>query len=149
MKYQKKISVGAWLKPVDDFNEDDFVEIANEGKQVPSDFGTQNAFLIKTEDGKEGNVGFNQTTINNLVDGYGEDSINWIGKKVKVWRILQNVQGKMKKVNYFLHPDTVLDEATQSFIIPNKVVETKPPVKSEDIPVVEDDNGIDVKKIPF
>ena len=116
MKYTKKVSVGNFLKKGEDFKENDLLEIANEGKEVPGEFGTQNVFLVKAGE-KEGNVGFNQTTINNLIDAYGEDSINWIGKKVKVWGIISNVQGKMKKVYYFLHPDTVLDEVTGEFTV--------------------------------
>jgi hypothetical protein len=129
-KYVKKISVGAFLKKGEDIKENDIVEIANEGRPVEGQFGTQDVFMVKVN-GKEGNVSFNQTTINNLIDGYGEDSIDWIGKKAKVWAILSNVQGKMKKVYYFLHPDTELDEKTGQFIVPGKT--------KIDIPTIEDD----------
>ena len=115
--YQKKISVGAFFKKGVDFRDGDIVEIASEGKQIEGQFGTQDIFLIKLSDDKEGNIGFNQTTINNLIDGYGKDSLNWIGKKVKVWGILSNVQGKMIKVYYFLHPDTILDEGSGEFLL--------------------------------
>lgn len=118
MKYEKKVTVGAFLKKGEDFKEHDILEVANEGKPVPGKFGTQNVFLVKLPDGRDGNVAFNQTTINNLIDGYGADSINWIGKKVKVWKILSNVQGKMTNVYYFMHPDTILEESSGSFIIP-------------------------------
>ena len=115
--YQKKISVGAFFKKGVDFRDGDIVEIASEGKQIEGQFGTQDIFLIKLSDDKEGNIGFNQTTMNNLIDGYGKDSLNWIGKKVKVWGILSNVQGKMIKVYYFLHPDTILDEGSGEFLL--------------------------------
>lgn len=119
MKYTKKVSVGAFLKKGEDFKDGDIAEIANEGKQIEGQFGMQDIFLIKVND-KEGNVGFNQTSINNLIDGYGDDSINWIGKKVKIHAILSNVQGKMIKVYYFLHPEAILDETTGQFVLPNK-----------------------------
>lgn len=119
MKYTKKVSVGAFLKKGVDIKENDIIEIASEGREVPGEYGIQNVFLVKTASGTEGNVGFNQTTINNLIDGYGEDSIQWIGKKVKVWAIMSNVQGKMKKVYYFLHPDTQLNEETGEFVLKN------------------------------
>uniref|UniRef100_A0A6M3L977 Uncharacterized protein n=1 Tax=viral metagenome TaxID=1070528 RepID=A0A6M3L977_9ZZZZ len=126
MKYTKKVSVGAFLKKGEDFKDGDIVEIANEGKQQEGQFGMQDLFLLKTKT-NEGNVSFNQTTINNLIDGYGEDSINWIGKKVKVHAILSNVQGKMIKVYYFLHPDSKLDETTGQFALPNKEKFPEPP----------------------
>ena len=142
MKYIKKISVGAFLKKGIDFKENDLIEIANEGKPVEGQFGTQDVFMVKLADGREGNISFNQTTMNNLIDGYSENSINWIGKKAKVWTILSNVQGKMIKVYYFLHPDTILDETTGQFVIPGKS-------KTDDIPVIEDGSDINPKDIPF
>ena len=120
--YEKKVSVGSFLKKGEDFKDGDVIEIANEGKQIEGQFGTQDVFLVKTA-GKEGNISFNQTTINNLIDGYGKDSVKWIGKKAKVWGVLSNVQGKMIKVYYFLSPETVLDEASGIFVIPGKLSE--------------------------
>lgn len=135
--YTKKISIGNFLKKGEDYKADDIVEIASEGKAVDGDYGTRQVFLIKLADGKEGNVNFNQTTINNLVDGYGNDSVNWIGKKVKIWGIMSNVQGKMLKVYYFLHPETVLDEASGEFVLPSRPQEGK------------QEGEIDTENIPF
>lgn len=131
MKYTKKESLGQWLKKGEDFKDSDMVTIANEGKQTEGQFGTQDVFLIKLRNGTEGNTNFNQTTINNLIDAFGEDSINWIGKKVKVMMIKQNVQGKIVSVYYFLHPDTILDDESGQFIIPGKKN------KEDNIPVIE------------
>ena len=118
--YKKHISVGAFLKKGEDYKDGDIVEIANEGKAVEGKYGTQDVFLIKLADNRDGNANFNQTSINSLIDGYGEDSLNWIGKKAKVMAILSNVQGKMTKVYYFLHPEAELDEATGQFILKGK-----------------------------
>ena len=130
MKYKKRISIGQFLKKGEDFKDGDMVKIANEGKQIEGQFGTQDVFLIKLNDDREGNTNFNQTSINNLIDGFGDDSINWIGKEVKVMMIRQNVQGKITPVYYFLHPDTILDEESGQFIIGKS---------KEEIPVVEND----------
>lgn len=136
--YKKHISVGAFLKKGEDYKDGDVVEIANEGKPVEGKFGTQDVFSIKLSDNREGNVNFNQTSVNCLIDGYGEDSINWIGKKAKVLSVMSNVQGKMTKVYYFLHPEAKLDEASGQFVIEGKTAE---------IPIVEDE--VNVKDIPF
>ena len=132
MKYQKKISVGNFLRKGEDIKDGDKVEIASEGKQISGEYGLQDIFLIKLQDGNEGNVGFNQTSINNLIDAFGDDSINWIGKEVKVMVVKQNVQGKIRPVYYFLHPDTILDDESGEFIIPNKSKETIPVMENED-----------------
>ena len=140
MKFTKRISIGAFLKKGEDFKNGDILEIASEGKQIEGQFGMQDIFLVKINGGKEGNISFNTTTINNLIDAFGEDSIHWIGKKVKVWAVLSNVQGKMIKVYYFLHPDSELDESTGQFLIPGK--DTSPNNNLEP-------NGVNVKDIPF
>ena len=127
--YKKRISLGAFLKKGEDFKDGDIVEVMSEGKQVEGQFGTQDIFTIKLSDEKEGNVSFNSTSINNLIDAYGEDSKSWMGKKVKVWGILSNIQGKMKKVYYFSHLDATLDDNGVFVLTPDK---------TKDIPVVDD-----------
>jgi len=128
--YKKRVSLGVFLKKGIDFKENDLIEIMNEGKQVEGLYGMQDVFLAKLSDGKEGNVSFNSTSINNFIDAYGEDSKNWVGKKVKVWAILSNVKGKMTKVYYYTHPDAVLDDEGV-FVLPGG--------KSDDIPIIEDE----------
>jgi len=132
--YSKKVSVGAFLHKGDDFKDGDLVTIASEGKQVEGEFGLQNIFLVKTAS-KEGNVSFNRTSINALIDAYGEDSKNWIGKQAKVWGIMSNVQGKMIKVYYFTHPQADVNE-NGSFTVPvsAKTEPVKDEIKPEDIP---------------
>ncbi len=131
--YKKKISLGKFLEKGKDICDGDVVEIANEGKQVEGNFGIQDVFSIKLKNGETGNISFNRTSINTLIDGYGEDSINWIGKKVKIMVIKQMVSNKLTNVYYFLHPDTVLDDESGQFIIPNKT-------DKDNIPVVEADS---------
>ena len=116
-KYEKRESSGAFLKKGVDFKDGDLVEVKSEGKKVQGKFGEQDIFIIKTEKGTEGNVAFNQTTINNMIDAFGGESEEWVGKEVKVHGIMSNVQGKMTKVYYFAHPDAVIDEGGE-FIIP-------------------------------
>lgn len=131
--YQKKVSVGSFLEKGKDIKDKDIVEIASEGKEVEGKYGTQNIFLVKLAEGKEGNVAMNQTSLNNFIDAWGADSIKWIGKKALVWAILSNVQGKMTKVYYFTHPDAVLSEGGE-FMVPGQQKEPMEEVKSEDIP---------------
>ena len=132
MLYKKRVSLGAFLKKGEDYKDGDVVEVLSEGKQFEGKFGPQDVFTVKTKGDKEGNVSFNSTSINNMIDAFGEDSKNWIGKKVKVWGIRSNVQGKMVVVYYFSHPDaTLTDEGV--FSIDGAESQGK------GIPVIEDD----------
>jgi hypothetical protein len=140
MIYKKTLSMGAFLKKGIDFKEGEIIEIANEGKKIEGQFGTQDIFLVKLTNGKEGNVSINQTSVNSFIDAWGEDSINWIGKKVKTWKIKQNVAGKFLDVWYFSHPEAELTEV--GFVLKDKEI------KNNEIPVIEEED-IDVKDIPF
>jgi len=140
MIYKKTLSMGAFLKKGIDFKEGEIIEIANEGKKIEGQFGTQDIFLVKLTNGKEGNVSINQTSVNSFIDAWGEDSINWIGKKVKTWKIKQNVAGKFLDVWYFSHPEAELTEV--GFVLKDKEI------KNNEIPVIEEED-IDVKNIPF
>jgi hypothetical protein len=154
--YVKKVSVGSFLKKGEDIKDGDSVEIMNEGTKVPGEYGMQDIFIVKTADGKEGNVGFNQTSINNIIDGYGADSKNWVGQKAKAWFIRQMVKGKMTQVLYFSHPDA---EFTDDGFSLNGELTAKPKAKGKvskkDIPVVDEeessdtDNIVDIKDLPF
>lgn len=142
MLYQKRVSVGAFLKKGEDIKDGDIVEVANEGKQIEGNYGTQDVFLVKLKDGREGNINFNQTSINGLIDAYGKDSINWIGKKIKATKIKTNVAGKFVDVYYFSHPDAELGD--DGFIMPSN---------GDAIPIVEEpmpeEEDLDVNDIPL
>ena len=131
MRYTKKISSGRFFKKGEDIKDGDTATIANEGKQEEGQFGTQNLFLIKLPNEEEGQVSFNQTSLNNLIDAYGDDSKNWIGKEVKVFMIKMSVSGKIRSVYFFLHPASVLDDETGEFSIGDK--------KDDGIPVINTD----------
>lgn len=111
MEYKKKISVGAFARKNIDIKNNDLITIANEGKQVEGQFGMQNLFLVKLTNGEEKNISVNQTSLNGLIDAYGTDSLQWVGKEVKVWLIKQNVSGKFLDVLYISHPKYELGDS--------------------------------------
>lgn len=143
--YRKQVSVGQFAKKGEDYKDRDIVTIANEGRQVEGTFGMQDVFLVKLPNGEEKNMTFNQTTINNLIDAYGEDSKLWIGKTAKVWLILQSVSGKMLKVTYLTHPqaEIVEDGAGFRWQIPGKQVAPVAPVNTPGAPTFKTPAGID------
>ncbi len=136
-KFQKKVSVGQFVKP-GDLKDGDVVTIANEGKKIQGTFGEQDVFLIKLPNGEEKNVNLNQTSLNALIDAYGDDSINWIGKIAKVWFLKMMVSGKMCNVKFFSHPLAKMND-DGSFSLPKDGVDTKP----------KDDDEVNPDDIPF
>ena len=145
MIHQKKVSVGSFLKKGVDFKDGDILEIMSEGKELQGEYGIQNIFTVKIGD-KEGGVSFNQTSLNGLIDVWGENDLSWIEKKVKATKIKQNVAGKFIDVWYFSHPDA---ELTESGFVMSVKKEGKSNSKAEkDIPIIEEEE-INVNNIPF
>lgn len=111
MKVEKKATGrGNFAKKGEDIKDGDIIEILDEGEKAEGQWGLQDVFLIKTAGGEEKNVNVNQTSMNNLIDAYGDETKEWIGKKAKAWILTQNVSGTFRKVLYFTHPDRALDD---------------------------------------
>jgi len=105
MKLQKKETMGVpFAKKGTDVKEGDIVTISSEGKIIETQYGSQHIFEIENVNGVELALGVNQTSINALVDAFGEETADWIGKKVKVHSFKQNVAGKFIQV-YYVAPE--------------------------------------------
>lgn len=141
--YKKTVRTGKFAKPLENYKEGDLITILDEGVEIDGKFGTQTIFKMRMVSGEELTMPFNVTTMNNMIDAYGEDSKAWIGKEIKVWRILQNVQGKMIKVTYLSHPSAEVAESGD-FVIPGKQAAPK---EESTVPYPEEE--ISPADIPF
>ena len=143
MQYKKRESIGGkFAKKGVDIKDGQTIMINSGGKQVEGQFGTQNIFEIKTNAG-EFVISVNQTSINSMVDEWGEESENWIGKKVKVHVIKQAVAGKFISV-YYVAPEGY-EMGENGF---EKVGGQKSP--KDDIPTINaDEDTINVDEVPF
>ena len=107
MKVQKKTFLGGKFAQVgEDINQGDILEILDEGRKVPSQWGERDVFKVLTLNGDR-ILTFNSTSMNYLIEVFGDETKNWIGKKVKVWLIKSNVGGKIRDVVYLTHPTWV------------------------------------------
>ena len=92
-----------------DIKSGDVVTILNGGTTEPSQFGDQHYFKIMTRNGEK-KTPFNQTTINVLVAEFGDESENWIGKKVNIITKKDTIAGKKVTIAYFISGDWEMDE---------------------------------------
>lgn len=104
MKVHKKEKMGNFAEKGVDINEGDMISFVDAGREVPGEYGTQKIFLMQMINGDEKSVAVNQTSINLLIDVYGDDTEKWVGKNVKVWINRENVGGQMRKVLYLTRP---------------------------------------------
>ena len=72
-------------------------------------FGTTHKFMVRTRNGDK-RASFNQSSINILVDAYGEDSENWKDRVVTVLIKKTMIAGEKRIVAYFVTDGWVLDE---------------------------------------
>lgn len=120
MKIQKVTSVGGeWAKVNEDFKDGDLIKVLDEGTILEGEFGARKVFKVTFKQGGEKNMSFNQTSLNNIIDGYGDDTKDWIGKKIKVFVVKQMVSNKLRNIAY-LTPEgwSMTDEG--AFVGPDK-----------------------------
>lgn len=92
-----------------DIQDGDVVTITNAGTVVTGEFGDQTVFEIKTRNGEK-NANFNQSSINILIDAFGDETTEWVGKEVTVRTKKGMFGGKKGIAAYFVTPEWKLDD---------------------------------------
>lgn len=92
-----------------DIKNGDTVTILNAGSTVVGQFGEKQVFSIETRNGPK-NFTMNQTTINVLAQEFGDESNDWVGKKVSVVTKKDVVANKKVEIAHLVAGDWGLDE---------------------------------------
>jgi hypothetical protein len=92
-----------------DLQNGDVLTILNSGAIEPSQFGDKHYFKVETRNGEK-KTPFNQSSLNVLATELGDESEEWIGKKVKVILKKDTVAGKKQTIAYFVTDGWELDE---------------------------------------
>jgi hypothetical protein len=119
-------------------------KIVSETEPQEGQFGKQNVCKVRFEGAPDVvNVNLNQTTINALVEAFGEDSASWQGNVLTTQVEPSVIGGKRVKVLYLIPAGYVLGEDENSYIVIRK--------QEPEIPVIQEDSptAIDEKSLPF
>ncbi len=92
-----------------DIQNGDTVTILDGGTEVTGQFGEQTVFTIKTRNGDK-NYPINQGSINILIDAFGDDTLAWVGKEVKVLTKKGIFAGKKGIASYLVTDAYELDD---------------------------------------
>lgn len=93
-----------------DIKHGDTVEILDAGiVESHPQYGNTHKFLIKTRNGDK-RASFNQSSLNLLVDEFGDDSETWKGKKVNVLIKKTMIANERRIVAYFVTNGWSLDD---------------------------------------
>jgi len=127
MKVQKIVRAqGEWAKKGEDIKDGDVVKINDEGQVISGEYGDRMVFKVETRNGEK-NLTFNQKSMNNLIDLFGDDTSLWVNKRVKLFLVKAMVSGKFQTIVYISDMNsTMLEDGT--------FVSSK-----EEIPVIEED----------
>ncbi len=157
MQHEKKTSVGAMYaqkkKYTDkktnqefeaDIKDGDIIKIVGQGVEVENRYGGTNAVIqIETRNGKKA-FSLNQGSTNNLVDAYGKDDKEWVGKEAKVWVFKVMKDGAIQLQAFLSHPKAEVDEETGKFLTPEKA-DVSVSDKDEDEINFEEEEGSEIK----
>jgi hypothetical protein len=129
-------SAGNFAKIGVDINDKDTLEIATPGEMVQGKFGEQAVFGLKTKNGIK-NVSFNKVSTNNLVEGFGDETENWVGKRITAFLVRAMVQGEMKNIAYYAPLGFVMTDSG-AFISPkrnpNPTIDIQEDTNVDDVP---------------
>ncbi len=103
-----ELQIQNWLKP-EDVGEGITVEVLDEGEMLDLKDKDNKAFTtfnisVKLENKEERVWSPNRTSQRTIGQVWGLDTKKWIGKKVALYMVKQNVKGNMKDVIYARTP---------------------------------------------
>ena len=91
-------------RPNVDIFDGDIIKILNEGEWITFKYKDKErkrlVFLIQTKYMTEKLLPLNQTTINILIEAFGEETKDWINKEVKVWIFKSKIGDRFADVVY-------------------------------------------------
>ncbi len=92
-----------------DIKQGDTIKILDSGAEEEGQYGKQTIFKIKTRNGEK-RLSFNQSTLNVLIEEFGDDTEGWIGKDVNVILQKKLIAGKKCIIPYLVISGWGLDE---------------------------------------
>lgn len=149
MKYTKKTgSSGAWLDK-DTTENGTLVKIVADTEPKEGEYGTQNVTKVRVKGAEQSvNANLNQCTLNGLIDAFGDDSKDWIGKVLTFQKEKMNVGGRRVTAMYLVPDGYVLSEDEQGYLVISKKEENSP-MKKEAEAIEYPEEDINPEDIPF
>lgn len=92
-----------------DIKKGDVIRIMDAGNIEPGQYGDQHNFRIKTRNGEK-KLALNQSTINVLIEEFGDDTETWVGKDVNVILKKDTIANKKVEITYLVVAGWKLDE---------------------------------------
>ena len=157
MKYQRQnTTTGAWVKGSELVGVKKAI-IISETLPQPSQFKDKNGnpknqdvCKVKLDAQEEAlNMALNRATISGLVDAFGEDSNDWINQPLKVETEKVRVGGVARIAVYLIPKGYEKVDNEEGYAEIRRMGLVKQLKETDDIPVINEDEEINVKDIAF
>ncbi len=124
MEYKKSSNVeGAWVKSSEVTSGSTF-ELTSEVTPTDGEYGTQDIGKVLFQaDDEPKNLRFNKTSLNAIIDAYGEESNGWVGKTFTAQTEKALVGGKRVTILYVIPDGYELSDGDGGFVSIEPVVE--------------------------
>ncbi len=101
----------AFLKAGVNIKDGELITFADEGKteQDKKSGKARTIFTVTTPSEDDKLYGPNNTSLRAMIELYGDDTKDWVGKKARVNILSQMIDGEMTKVIYLTAPDRDLE----------------------------------------
>lgn len=121
MQYKKKTGGGgAWVDKAS-LKSGQKAKIVSETEPQEGQWGTQDVCKVRFQGQDDSvNVNLNQATINALVEAFGEDSKEWIGKTLTVQVENSVISGKRVKILYLIPEGFEVGEDAGGYLVIKK-----------------------------
>jgi len=132
MKVQKVIRAqGEYAKIGEDIKDGDQIIIRDSGQIVSGDYGDRHVFKVLVKNGDK-NLTLNQTSMNNMIDAYGENTEDWIDKTATAHVVKQMVANELKNICYLTGEGWVM--TNDGKFVPARAAAGKDEIDPKDIP---------------
>lgn len=149
MKFTKQTGTGGpWVK-ASELENGTKAKLVSEATEQEGQFGTQTVAKIRFQGEEESkNVNLNKPTVNALVDAFGEESKDWVGKLLTVQTEKMMVSGRRITALYLIPEGYHLSEDEGGYLVISKIGEARTAPDTNDSSQFPAD-GYDTIDTPF
>lgn len=130
--YKKQTSMGgAWVK-AENVTNGTKCQLVSEVVPIDGQYGTQDVGKLRMEGSDEPlNVSLNKTTLNGLVDAFGEESKNWCNQPLTIQTERMVVSGRRVTVLYLVPNGYELTEDDGGYLVVSPSIDGAEPTENQ------------------
>lgn len=136
-----------YVKPNINIRDGDIITFLDEGRYRDGEYGRYLEINVRLPNGEEKKLTPNNTSVANMVELYGDDTVEWIGEDARVNLVKQMVSKEMKTVLYLTPPDE--DMEGNKILDAGSTTNTGASSSTAEDTLTPPDDDIDPEDIPF